>query len=62
MTIKSYTSIAQSQVLAKFLSLESADMRYGHIAPNNYSDRMHEAGYEWDALSRTLLIKLKKMK
>ena len=30
-TIRSYTTIEQSRILAKFLSIESADMYYGYM-------------------------------
>lgn len=43
-TIKSYTDIEQSKKLAEILPLESADMRYGCIAPYEYSDRMYDGG------------------
>lgn len=45
-TIKSYTDIEQAKKLAKILSLESADAKYGYIAPYEYSDRMYDAGYD----------------
>jgi len=45
-TIKSYTDIGQSRKLAEILPLESADMRYGYIAPYEFSDRMYEGGYD----------------
>ena len=44
--IKSYTSLEQSIKLSKILPLESADMRYGYIAPYDYSDRMYDGGYD----------------
>ena len=45
-TIKSFTDLQQSKKLAEFLPLESADMRYGHIAPYEFSDRMYDGGYD----------------
>ena len=44
--IKFYTDIEQSKKLAEILSLESADAKYGYIAPYEYSDRMYDAGYD----------------
>lgn len=44
--MKSFTDILQSKKLAKILPIESADMRYGYIAPYDYSDRMYEGGYD----------------
>ena len=44
--MKSYTDLEQSKKLAEFLPLESADMRYGYIAPYEFSDRMYEGGYD----------------
>ena len=43
---KAYTDINQSKMLAKILPLDSADMRYGYIAPYDYSDRMYDGGYD----------------
>ena len=40
------TSIEQSKKLAEILPLESADMRYGYIAPYDFSDRMYDGGYD----------------
>ena len=45
-TIKSYTDIKQSETLVNILSLESADAKYGYIAPYEYSDRMYDGGYD----------------
>lgn len=45
-TIKSYTDLQQSKKLAEFLPIESSDMRYGYIAPYDYSDRMYDGGYD----------------
>lgn len=45
-TIKSYTDIEQSKKLAEILQLESADAKYGYIAPYEYSDRMYDEGYD----------------
>jgi hypothetical protein len=44
--MKSYTDLEQSKKLAEILRLKSADMRYGYIAPYNYSDRMYDGGYD----------------
>lgn len=44
--IKSYTDIKQSETLVNILSLESADAKYGYIAPYECSDRMYDAGYD----------------
>ena len=44
--IKFYTDIEQSKKLAEILSLESADAKYGYIAPYEYSDRMYDEGYD----------------
>lgn len=46
MQLKSYTDIKQSKKLAEILPIESADMRYGYIAPYDYSDRMFDGGYD----------------
>ena len=45
-TIKSYTDIKQSETLVNILSLESADAKYGYIAPYEYSDRVYDEGYD----------------
>ena len=44
--MKSYTDLEQSKKLAEILPIESADMRYGYIAPYDYSDRMYDGGYD----------------
>ena len=44
--MKSYTDLKQTKKLTEFLPLESADMRYGYIAPYDYSDRMYDGGYD----------------
>lgn len=44
--MKSYTDIEQSRILADFLPVESADMRYGYIAPYEFSDRKYDGGYD----------------
>ena len=46
MAQKITTDIFQSKKLAEILPLESADMRYGYIAPYDYSDRMYDGGYD----------------
>ena len=45
-TIKSYTDIKQSETLVNILPLESADAKYGYIAPYECSDRMYDRGYD----------------
>lgn len=45
-TIRAYTTIEQSKKLAEILPIESADMRYGYIAPYDFSDRMYDGGYD----------------
>lgn len=41
------TSIEQSKRLLKLgLDEKTADMRYGYIAPYDYSDRMYDGGYD----------------
>lgn len=55
--MKSYTDIPQSKKLAEFLSYESADMRYGYIAPYDYSDRMYDGGYDEIPYPKDFLIK-----
>lgn len=44
--MKTYTDIKQSKKLAEILPIESADMRYGYIAPYECSDRMYDGGYD----------------
>ena len=44
--MKSYTDVKQSKTLVNILSLESADAKYGYIAPYEYSDRMYDEGYD----------------
>lgn len=56
-TIKSYTDLEQSKKLAKILPLESADMRYGYVAPYDYSDRMYDGGYDKIPYPKDFLIK-----
>ena len=43
--MKAYTDIKQSKNLAKVLSINTADMRYGIIEPYEFSDRMYDGGY-----------------
>lgn len=43
---KNCTSIEQSKKLVEILPLESADAKYGYIAPYEYSDRMYDEGYD----------------
>ena len=41
------TSIKQSKKLIKLgIDVNTADMRYGYIAPYNFSDRMYDGGYD----------------
>ena len=56
-TFKSFTDISQSKKLAEILPLESADMRYGYIAPYDYSDRMYDGGYDEIPYPKDFLIK-----
>ena len=44
--MKSYTDLEQSKKLAEILPIESADAKYGYIAPYEYSDRMYDEGYD----------------
>lgn len=44
--MKAFTDIEQSKKLAEILPIESADMRYGYIAPYDFSDRMYDGGYD----------------
>ena len=55
--MKSFTDIEQSKTLAKILPIESADMRYGYIAPYDYSDRMYDGGYDEIPYPKDFLIK-----
>jgi len=55
--IKSFTDVSQSKKLAEILPLESADMRYGYIAPYDYSDRMYDGGYNEIPYPKDFLIK-----
>jgi len=55
--MKSCTDIEQSRKLAEILPLESADMRYGYIAPYDYSDRMYDGGYDEIPYPKDFLIK-----
>lgn len=41
------TSIAQSQKLIDLgIDISTADMRYGYVAPYDFSDRMYDGGYD----------------
>ena len=55
--MKSYTDLKQSKVLVKILPIESADMRYGYIAPYEYSDRMYDGGFDEIPYPKDFLIK-----
>ena len=54
-TIKSYTDLEQSKKLAEILPLKSKEF---HPATKEQRDflfqKMHEAGYEWDADKKEL--------
>ena len=54
---KAFTSLEQSKKLAEILPLESADMRYGYVAPYDYSDRMYDGGYDEIPYPKDFLIK-----
>ena len=56
-TIKSYTDLNQSKELAEILPIETADMRYGYIAPYDFSDRMYDGGYDEIPYSKDFLTK-----
>ena len=56
-TVKSYTDLEQSKKLTEILPIESADMRYGYIAPYDYSDRMYDGGYDEVPYPKDFLIK-----
>ena len=55
--MKAYTNIEQSKKLAEILPLESADMRYGYIAPYEFSDRMYDGGYDEVPYPKDFLLK-----
>lgn len=55
--MKSYTDLVQSRKLTNILPIESADMRYGYIAPYDYSDRMYDGGYDEIPYPKDFLIK-----
>ena len=55
--MKSYTDLEQSRKLTNILPIESADMRYGYIAPYDYSDRMYDGGYDEIPYPKDFLIK-----
>lgn len=55
--MKFYTDIQQSKKLAEILPIDSADMRYGYIAPYDYSDRMYDGGYDEIPYPKDFLIK-----
>lgn len=45
--MKNYTDIDQSKKLVELgIDVNTADMRYGYIAPYDYSDRMYDGGYD----------------
>lgn len=55
--MKTFTDIKQSKKLAKILSLESADMRYGHIAPYETSVEKYDGDYDEIPHSKDFLTK-----
>lgn len=55
--MKACTDIEQSKKLAEILPLESADMRYGYMAPYEYSDRMFDGGYDKVPYPKDFLLK-----
>jgi hypothetical protein len=55
--MKSYTDLEQSKKWAEILPIESADMRYGYIAPYDFSDRMYDGGYDEIPYSKDFLTK-----
>lgn len=55
--MKAYTDIEQSKKLAEILPLESADMRYGYIAPYENYDSMYDGGYDEIPYPNDFLIK-----
>ena len=44
--MKAYTDLNQSKKLAEILPLESADMRYGYIAPYELGNAKFDGGYD----------------
>lgn len=54
--MKSYTDIEQSKKLIELgIDVNTADMRYGYIAPYEYSDRMFDGGYDEVPYSKDFL-------
>jgi len=52
------TSIEQSKKLLELgVDINTADMRYGYIAPYDYSDRMYDGGYDEIPYPKDFLIK-----
>ena len=52
------TSIEQSQKLIDLgIDINTADMRYGYIAPYDFSDRMYEGGYDPTPYHKDFFIK-----
>jgi len=52
------TSIKQSKKLIELgLDVNTADMRYGYIAPYDYSDRMYDGGYDEIPYPKDFLVK-----
>lgn len=58
MNIKICTDINQSKKLIKLgIDINSADMRYGYIAPYDFSDRMYDGGYDEVPYPKDFLLK-----
>ena len=56
--VKSYTSKKQSEMLIKLgIPIETADMRYGYVAPYDFSDRMYDGGYDEVPYPKDFLLK-----
>jgi len=52
------TSIEQAKKLIELgVDINSADMRYGYIAPYDYSDRMYDGGYDEVPYPKDFLLK-----
>ena len=52
------TSIEQSQILIELgIDVNTADMRYGYIAPYDFSDRMYDGGYDEVPYLKDFLLK-----
>ena len=52
------TSIEQSKKLIKLgIDVNTSDMRYGYIAPYDFSDRMYDGGYDEVPYPKDFLVK-----